>query len=202
MRIRITSMPARQGRFAERLAVVVLVFAIVLSVAGVAVEKFRVRTPPQSPSVVQSTNPSPVAVPAPAPIPAKPPEIAPEGDLHATGSREVKPVVETPPKPSKLSVKTGVAPAPRKDNAPKGGFQLRGAGAVVMLAYEEAAAAQLRSDPRLVGDLVRRGLLFSVPVHTEVAIVEKRQGLVQVRIIGRTTGAILGWVQPDQVMAK
>ncbi len=68
-----------------------------------------------------------------------------------------------------------------------------------MLAYSERVASQLRTKPGLMAELVQKGLLFSLPVHDAVAIIEQHNGLVKVQERSGEFEDKVGWVRADQI---
>jgi hypothetical protein len=182
----------------DRVAIGLLGVAILLSAAGIVTKGIKHSSPPQSIAVVQSGRLPHPELPIPAPNPARQPSTLPEADAKPPVAATQEVVSEAlPTQSSEQKAKPRPAAAERKD-----GFQLRGGGKVVILASEEEAAAKMRNEPGLLSELVAKGLLFSAPIHTEVAIEERHDGLIKVRILAPAMEGRVGWVRAEQVTAK
>ena len=198
----ITSGKRKQKRcLAERLSLGLLVVGILVSVAGVALEGLQTALNPQPIAVVQSAGPSPVALPRPTlpQIPVNRPNDVREPVVQVAVSRMDDRIAKVSPKPSKRRSKTGANLAERKSETFKDDFRLRDSGRLAMLAYDETAASQLRTKPGLAPELVQRGLLFSLPVHTAVAIIEQHDDFLKVQSRSGDLEDKVGWVRADQI---
>ena len=186
---------------AERLLLGLMVLGGLVSVAGLALGGLQIALNPQSIAVVQSAGPSPVALPRPTlpQIPVKRPNDIREPVVQVAVSRMDERIAEVSPKPSKRRSKTGANLAERKSETFKDDFRLRDSGRLAMLAYDETAASQLRTKPGLAPELVQRGLLFSLPVHTAVAIIEQHDDFLKVQSRSGDLEDKVGWVRGDQI---
>jgi hypothetical protein len=191
---------------AERLLLGLMVLGILVSVAGLALEGLQIASNPQSPqsiAVVQSAGPSPVASPGPTlpQMPVKRPDDIRGPVVKAAVSRMDDRIAKVSPKPSKLRSKTSASAnlAEPKSETFKDDFRLRDSGRLAMLAYDETVASQLRTKPGLMAELVQRGLLFSLPVHAAVAIIEQHDDFVRVQERSGEFEDKVGWVRADQI---
>jgi hypothetical protein len=180
----------------ERAAFGLLGLAILLTVAGIVAQGVKRKSPPHLTAVVQPDGPPHAEPTTPAANPAPQPASVPESEVHPPVAATKAAVAKTPPS-SKNTTK-----ASRPAGEPKGGFQLDSGRPVAVLAYEEAAAAAVREEPGREAELLRGGLLFSAPNHTAVAIEDRHDGLVKVRILGAATQGTFGWIRADQVNAR
>jgi hypothetical protein len=185
-----------------------MVFGGLVTVAALALEGLQIASNPQpiasnlqSIAVVQSAGPSPVALPRPTPpeIPIKRPNEIREPVVQVAVSRMDDRIAKVSPKPSKRRSKTDANLAERKSESFKDDFRLRSSGSLAMLAYDETAASQLRTKPGLVPELVQSGLLFSLPVHTAVAIIEQHDDFLKVQSRSGDLEDKVGWVRADQI---
>lgn len=193
---------------AERLSLGLLILGILVSVAGLALEGLQIALNPQSPqsiTVVQSAGPSPVALPRPTPtlpqIPVKRPNAIREPVAQVAVSSMYDQIAKVSLKPSKRRSKTSASTnlAERKSETFKDDFRLRDSGRLAMLAYDETVASQLRTKPGLMAELVRKGRLFSLPVHAAVAIIEQHGDFVKVQERSGEFEDKVGWVRADQI---
>ena len=176
MRLRIVVAESRMWRWLERVGLVVVGFAAFMSVAGIL-------TTAKDPGVSHAVPEAPASIP-----------------VHPTESRPVEPVpvpAVRVPAPNTSTVKTRPPEAEVKN-----GTWLRAKGSVVVVANSEAAASELLQHPEKLADLIQSGSLFSVPNDTPVEIVETRDGLSQVHILGPVFEGRGGWVRSDRVFGK
>jgi hypothetical protein len=151
-----------------------------------------------------SVEPSPpVAVPRPSlpQFPVNSPNDIREPDVKVAVSKMEDRLAKGTPKPSKRRAKpsAGANLAPRKSETFKDDFRLRGSGRHAILAYDETVALQLRTKPGLMAELVQNGLLFSLPAHAAVAIIEQHDDLVRVQERSGEFEGKVGWVRADQI---
>jgi hypothetical protein len=170
-------------------------------VAALALEGLQIASNPQSVAVMQSARPSPVAFPGPKlpQIPIKRPNDIREPDVRVPVSRMDDRIAKVSPKPSKRRSKAGANRSERKSETFKDDFRLRDSGRLAMLAYDETVASQLRTKPGLMAELAQRGLLFSLPVHAAVAIIEQHDDFVKVQERSGEFEDKVGWVRADQI---
>jgi hypothetical protein len=204
MRLRIIVGPSGQRRAIERVALGLLGLAILLSVGGMVVKAIKPKSPPHAISVSGS----------PSVGEARRADAQPAGQTAGDSKADVRPPLAAPrnanPEPQKgAAAETLSTPSPQHtakarpaDGESNNGFQLRSGGSLAVLAYDEAAAAELREKPDVFSDLVQKGLLFTVPNHSAVAIEESHDGLLKIRILDGAAEGKVGWVRANQVTAR
>jgi len=201
MRVNTAGKREQKRCLAERLVLGLMVFGGLVTVAGVVLEGLQIALTPQSTAVVASAGPSQVALRRPTlpEIPVKRPNDIREPVVQVAVSRMDNRIAKVSPKPSKRRSKTGANLAERKSETFKDDFRLRDSGRLAMLAYDETVASQLRTKPGLMAELVQRGLLFSLPAHAAVAIIEQHDDFVKVQERSGEFEDKVGWVRADQI---
>ena len=187
MRVKIIGVSYRPWRVIERLAVVLLTFVLLLILASLVVR----------PSRQKAVSQTAAAVPVPLPMVPEAPVLPPP---KATAEAEVPP--EPKPERKPVTRKTHEPREPRPPKPPSAdGFRLRG-GSVIVLAFEESAANELRRQPDQFSKLVQSGALFSVPGNTAVIVEASHPPLAKVRILDGPMQGKSGWVRADRVSER
>ena len=103
--------------------------------------------------------------------------------------------------PAQKQLTTSPSPS-RYQSAEFRGPHLQSQTPVAVVAVSEASALRLRRRSRSLGELIREGSVFSVPNGTAIAILERKNGLVRIRIMESALAGRDGWAQPSQVASK
>jgi len=197
MRLRIVVAESRAWRWLERIAVMSLGLAILITITGIVftrtVRLASTRAKPAAPAGIPAPHVAsvpavppaeqPVAVPAPSPkVPDETAKAAPEVAVPPQSAGERHREVSAPPKTH--------------------GTWLRGRDPVVVVAATEADAAELRRHPNKLVDLIKSGSLFSVPNNSAVAVAVTDDGLVQVHVLDGASRGKDGWVPANRVVRQ
>jgi hypothetical protein len=138
---------------------------------------------------MQSADLAEALPPRAAPSRPLPAEAATDATVEPAPAEEVKPVAV-----SGLSAE----PFPAKPSPPTEPLEatprLRPKGPVALIAEDDSSLQRVIADPKTLPRLIRDGRLFSASPGTKVEILERRGGLVHVRLLEGATADRSGWV--------
>jgi hypothetical protein len=121
--------------------------------------------------------------------------------LHGSADREAIPIqpADRPPPVSEIPVRppASAPPAPARP-----AFRLRGHSGIAVVADDVKTATSLRASSATLTEAIRNGSVFSVPTGTPVAALERRDGLVQIRVLDGAMAGRSGWVSSAEMISR